>query len=193
MNRQKNTLTEFQAASLMAACLDGRLSAEKLLVAVIIQTGCRASESLSLSPRDFNFSDNTVKITGVKNSLSGTYPITPQLTKAIKNYITDCAIPTATPLSLWRKPMLTLDSRYRRLERAFKLLCMVSLNTTDLTLHSCRRRVGQLVYSKTNFDLMAARAVLRHRSVTSTQHYLTHVNLSDVVEIVKDSNELLKK
>lgn len=190
----RNTVNETHAAMLWHACLDAP-TLESLLIAIGIETGARASELLTIATQDFNFADCSVFIVGLKGSLSGRYPLSIELARSINEFLgTHLILNQNKPLSTWDNDH-RISTRYRRLEREFRARVDVAIGIDGIeyTLHSLRRRIGQLVYQANDRDIMAAKAILRHRSVTSTQHYLNHISLSDVTPQVAEFNKKFKK
>ena len=152
--------------------LKAECTPEITLLSVLLNTGLRAEELLKLTPNHFTPSWAEVNLThAAKGSNVGYFLIDDLTQSSLKAHFAHC--PTTETLAdhLW--PELNCRSQYKRLYTAWKRLSLKILEsgTRGLGLHCFRHTVARLIYEQTK-DLKLTQEILRHKSLSSTEHYL---------------------
>lgn len=139
-------------------------SSTDLALLVILLTGCRAEEALSVT-RDCVGPD-TLRIRGMKGSLDRNFPLPQNLLARLRVELHSGDL--GQRVGAWHG---SRANKRIALHHRFKVVCCKLLGHDSYTLHSMRHTMAIRSFER-GFDLMQVAALLGHISVSSTEKYL---------------------
>ena len=128
-----------------------------LLIILALRTGARATELLNLKKADFNRSDETVYIRGIKGSKDREIPLPPKLFKRLMDYCETEPSERLFPIS------------YSRLRQVWEFY-----RPTLKKFHALRHTFAIRLYKKTK-DVRLVQVALGHCNITNTMIYADYV------------------
>ena len=145
---------------------------DRIIYALLLNTGLRIHELISLDIADVNLAEKRLTITA-KGNQEATRFLNARIRRELEQYLK------------WRRkqptnsPALFLSSHKRRLsirqvQRSFEQWLAAAGINKHLTIHSLRHSFASTLYEKSG-NLLAVQQALGHRSITSTMIY-THLN-----------------
>jgi site-specific recombinase XerD len=155
------------------------LNRDVLLFTLIITTGCRKSEILSLKVQDINYEDNTILIAKTKHYQSRTIPLRKDLAKYIKIYcIQNNLINNENLFDLLPIELNNLFKTYLELA-----------NLPMVRLHSLRHSFATFM-TEAGADITVVQQLLGHSDLFTTKGYV-HANTVQNRKITLRENELI--
>jgi site-specific recombinase XerD len=155
---------------------------DRIIYTLLLNTGLRVRELVSLDVADINIPEKRLTVTA-KGSQETTKFLNVHARKVMEQYLR------------WRKkqatdsPALFLSSRNTRLsirqvQRSFEQWLAEAGIDKALSIHSLRHTFASTLYEKSN-NLLAVQQALGHRSITSTMIY-THLNPEQLIESLEN-------
>ncbi|TRM87274.1 recombinase XerD [Sulfolobus sp. C3] len=166
--KEVRALTEEEITKLLEACKRAR---DKLLIRLLLDTGLRANELLSIRVGDIDVKTNMIRVRNTKNGEERVVFFTEETSKLLKKYIKG-------KKSEDKLFDLTYDAVYRKLKRLGKKIGI------DLRPHILRHTFATLSL-KRGMNVLTLQKILGHKDIKTTQIY-THLLLEDL------RNEYLK-
>jgi integrase/recombinase XerC len=159
---------------------------DRLLLEVFYNTGMRLSELMNLKESQVNFASDTIKVLG-KGNKERIIPVSPELTKQIKDYISN----KSKNLPELNSPHLFVNEKGRKLYAKYLYLTVkkyLSLITTSgkKSPHILRHSFATHL-SNNGADINAVKELLGHASLSSTQIY-THNSIQKLKDIHKKAH-----
>jgi integrase len=151
-------LTDEERAKLNATLNRDPTDRNALLLQLILLTGARGKEALSLTPKDFAWSEGTVNITAAKKSDNRTIPLPVEFCRRIKAY-TDNLKADELIFPIETRQLRYIWDYYRPVKKG---------------VHCLRHTAGILLYINCR-DINVVRVYLGHRNIQSTLVYLNFV------------------
>ncbi|WP_338600282.1 site-specific tyrosine recombinase/integron integrase [Sulfolobus tengchongensis] len=166
--REVKALDETQVLKILEAC---KRIKDKLIIRLLVDTGLRANELLSVLVRDVDINNNMIRVRNTKNGEERVVFFTDETKQMLKKYIKG------------RNPddklfNMTYDALYRKLKRLGKRIGI------DLRPHILRHTFATLSL-KRGMNVITLQKLLGHKDIKTTQMY-THLVLEDL------RNEYLK-
>lgn len=154
-----------------------------ILWLILWSTGARINEALQLTTEDFNLGENKVTITSLKrrDHLKVEYPLPSIICKAIKTFNKK---PGEKIFTNKKKKAITL----RMAQNKFKTTCRRAGIRTCLSPHSIRHLFTQRAWKKTGGDMKLTAKMLRHKYVSTLEHYL-HLTPREKEKVANELNE----
>jgi site-specific recombinase XerD len=175
-------LSEEEVKNLLAQPRTGTVLGlrDRALLVLLYGTGIRASEAATLTERDVDIKENTVRVIG-KGGHERVLPLNTEVALALQQYRT--ARGAATPAaSFFRSRRGTDLSRYAIYERVRAHAKHARINRR-VSPHRLRHTFATHLV-KNGVQLVTIRDLLGHRSVSSTQIYL-HTTADDLRQAAK--------
>lgn len=136
------------------------LDRDSLVLQLILATGARSCEVLSIKTQDLNFGEGCVTITGAKGSNDRTIPLPTELLKRLVGYI--------KTLPAGQAKLFPFTTRYLR------YIWDLYRPNPKKGIHCLRHTGGILLYLNCR-DINTVRAFLGHRNINNTMVYLDYV------------------
>ncbi|MFQ5647523.1 MAG: tyrosine-type recombinase/integrase, partial [bacterium] len=155
-----------------------RASRDRVIYLLLLNTGLRVQELVSLDIADINLPEKRLTVT-VKGGQEATKVLNARARSTLEQYLKyRRKVPTDSPA-------LFLSSRKQRIsvrqvQRSFEQWLLQAGIEKSLTVHSIRHTFASTLYEKTN-NLLAVQQALGHRSITSTMIY-THLNPEQLID-----------
>ncbi|MEM3221532.1 MAG: tyrosine-type recombinase/integrase [Saccharolobus sp.] len=166
--KEVKALTEEEINRVLEACKRAR---DKLIIRLLLDTGLRANELLSIKIKDIDIDNNMIRVRNTKNGEERVVFFTDNTKQILKKYIRG------------KNPddklfYITYDALYRKLKRLGEKVGI------DLRPHVLRHTFATLSL-KRGMNLITLQKLLGHKDLKTTQIY-THLILEDL------RNEYLK-
>ncbi|MEM0363419.1 MAG: tyrosine-type recombinase/integrase [Saccharolobus sp.] len=166
--KEVKALTEEEINRVLEACKRAR---DKLIIRLLLDTGLRANELLSIKIKDIDIDNNMIRVRNTKNGEERVVFFTDNTKQILKKYIRG------------KNPddklfYITYDALYRKLKRLGEKVGI------DLRPHVLRHTFATLSL-KRGMNLITLQKLLGHKDIKTTQIY-THLILEDL------RNEYLK-
>lgn len=155
------------------------LDRDVILFTIIITTGCRKSEILSLKVQDINYEDNTILFPKTKHYQSRTVPLRKDLAKYIKIYCDQNNLINSEQL---------FDLTPIELNNVFKKYLKLA-NLPDVRLHSLRHTFATFM-TESGADITVVQQLLGHSDLFTTKGYV-HANIIQNRKMTLRENELI--
>lgn len=139
----------------------------KLIVMLLIDTGIRRSEVVSIKVKNINFSNNTIYLDVTKSKRSRVVPFTNATSVLLKKYIESLE----NSDKLFNMTPSGVNSLFDRIQS--------KLGFNKLHPHMLRHTLSTKLH-KNNVSLMIIQKVMGHQNVSTTQRYI-HFDLDDVL------------
>jgi integrase/recombinase XerD len=144
-----------------------------LLILLLLDTGARITEALTLQVNDIDFDNMLLKLDG-KGRKERLVPFSPELRRLLFRYVKDFG-PVSTLLST--KDGRRLDRHV--MARDVRILCRrLEIQPPKRLLHACRHTFATKFIRQTK-DVVTLQRILGHSSVTQTMRYL-HLDTDDL-------------
>lgn len=149
--------------------LQRRSTNESTLLRILAMTGMRTKELLTI--RNTAIFDRGIMVTATKGSYDTVKELTPDLVAALRAMFAKFG-----DAELWQclRPF-SFEGLRKRLELELKHVAKVSIGI-NVNPHMLRHSVAMLCLDMTRGNVMAAKAILGHKSIQSTMRYLEHYN-----------------
>ena len=144
-----------------------------LLVSLLLSTGLRVSEVVSLTPNDFNPVDKSLKVIGKGNKeaiVFITNVISKDLVSDLEKYITNNGI-----LVHWK----IFDISVRDTQRLIRKWSLKAGIDKRVTPHTLRHTFGTLLNVELGLPIEVVKEAMRHKDIRTTQKYV-HSTSSDL-------------
>lgn len=154
-----------------------------LLIKLLVYTGLRRGELLSLDWDDINFSKKTLLVRKGKGDKGRLIPLHPVLVEDLWNYLRNNCLPLRKTRAVLvseqgkRMPLTTFTRTFRRLVKK------AGLEGKKVTPHTLRHSFASLLLEK-GADLVTIQKLLGHSDITSTKIYL-HLRLSQLHQSIE--------
>lgn len=162
---------------------------DRAILATYISSGVRASELLGMRCGDVDFGRQTITVVSKGSRARDVVPVSPDALVWIRLYVAEGLVAEpGTPLDptapLWvtlRRPTRPLDYNAMRrvLQRANERI------GANITLHDLRHTCAMRMALDPNMTVTDVQAVMRHKSLVSTQIYW-RVRLNELVERMQE-------
>ena len=154
---------------------------QKAIIATLYGAGLRKSELENLKLEDVSFKKKIIHVVKGKGNKDRLVPITENLTKIIKEYVTDCrdyfednSENTAPNLFIDINGKKLLESSYyRAIQEAIMNSVVDSFRTKKVSLHTFRHSVATHLL-RAGMDIEDLALFLGHTSLNSTMIYTIH-------------------
>ncbi|MEM0130895.1 MAG: tyrosine-type recombinase/integrase [Saccharolobus sp.] len=166
--KEVKALTEEEINRVLEACKRAR---DKLIIRLLLDTGLRANELLSIKIKDIDIDNNMIRVRNTKNGEERVVFFTDNTKQILKKYIRGKNLDD-------KLFYITYDALYRKLKRVGEKVGI------DLRPHVLRHTFATLSL-KRGMNLITLQKLLGHKDIKTTQIY-THLILEDL------RNEYLK-
>ncbi|MEM0015521.1 MAG: tyrosine-type recombinase/integrase [Saccharolobus sp.] len=166
--KEVKALTEEEINRVLEACKRAR---DKLIIRLLLDTGLRANELLSIKIKDIDIDNNMIRVRNTKNGEERVVFFTDNTKQILKKYIRGKNLDD-------KLFYITYDALYRKLKRLGEKVGI------DLRPHVLRHTFATLSL-KRGMNLITLQKLLGHKDLKTTQIY-THLILEDL------RNEYLK-
>ncbi|MEM4884629.1 MAG: tyrosine-type recombinase/integrase [Saccharolobus sp.] len=166
--KEVKALTEEEINRVLEACKRAR---DKLIIRLLLDTGLRANELLSIKIKDIDIDNNMIRVRNNKNGEERVVFFTDNTKQILKKYIRGKNLDD-------KLFYITYDALYRKLKRLGEKVGI------DLRPHVLRHTFATLSL-KRGMNLITLQKLLGHKDIKTTQIY-THLILEDL------RNEYLK-
>ncbi|MEM0122449.1 MAG: tyrosine-type recombinase/integrase [Saccharolobus sp.] len=166
--KEVKALTEEEINRVLEACKRAR---DKLIIRLLLDTGLRANELLSIKIKDIDIDNNMIRVRNTKNGEERVVFFTDNTKQILKKYIRGKNLDD-------KLFYITYDALYRKLKRLGEKVGI------DLRPHVLRHTFATLSL-KRGMNLITLQKLLGHKDIKTTQIY-THLILEDL------RNEYLK-
>ncbi|BDB97268.1 site-specific tyrosine recombinase/integron integrase [Saccharolobus caldissimus] len=166
--KEVRALNEDEIEKILSSC--SRVK-DKLLIRLLLDTGLRASELLSITIKDIDVNNNMIRVRNTKNGEERVVFFTNETKHLLKKYIRN-----KNPDDKLFK--MSYDALYRKIKRIGKKVGI------DLRPHILRHTFATISLKK-GMNLITLQKLLGHKDIKTTQTY-THLILEDM------KNEYLK-
>lgn len=140
---------------------------DMVIAHVLLYGACRVGEIRRIKVGDINFDSEMIIIKGTREAkVRESIQLNKDTLEIIQAYI------NAQNL---KKNDYLISLTERRIEQLVKKWAVAAgiPNAKEITPHSLRRSLGKAFYQKTGKDIEKTRIILRHKNISSTQHYLS--------------------
>lgn len=159
------------------------LDRDVLLFTLIITTGCRISEIISLKLEDINWEDNMIFLPKTKHNQSRTIPLRPNLSDCIKVYCNHYGLVQKNDTLFQLSRVEIRDIFYEFLAKA---------NLPKVNLHSLRHSFATFM-SESGAEITVVQQLLGHSDLFTTKDYI-HSNIIKNKSVrIKENENLYKK
>jgi integrase len=150
---------------------------ERTLFTVLIETGCRRSEALTMRWENLNFEDGVLLIPSPKSGRPQAVPLPLSTVHALRSLdrYSEWVFPGRDP----SKPRRDIRKLWARVKTAAKL--------EDINVHDIRRTYGLRVAKHSG--ILAAQKLLRHSSAAVTSRVYTPLGIDHLREIAEAVNQ----
>ena len=150
---------------------------ERALLTVLIETGCRRSEALTMRWESLNFDDGVLLIPSPKSGRPQAVPLPLSTVHALRSLdrYSEWVFPGRDP----SKPRRDIRKLWARVKTAAKL--------ADINVHDIRRTFGLRVAKHSG--ILAAQKLLRHSSAAVTSRVYTPLGIDHLREIAEAVNQ----
>ncbi len=159
---------------------------DKLLLAVFYNTGMRLSELINLRENQIDFGNCSIKVIG-KGNKERIIPISPRLSKQIKEYIND----KRKELEQFDKMYLLVNGKGKKLYPKYAYLAvkkyLSEITTIDKKSPHVLRHSFATHLANNGADLNSVKELLGHSSLAATQIY-THNTIEKLKDIYKKAH-----
>jgi integrase len=148
-----------------------------LLLDILATTGCRVDELMRIQFSDINRHDALITIQhGSKGSESRTRRLAPELINALYRFKESRALTDHDFVSdIMPSKSHNIETKKKMLSRYFEILRYTLFKNQKLpSLHGFRHTKALMVYEQ-NPNVYAVKIALGHKSISSTDHYMTFV------------------
>ncbi|MCY0860700.1 MAG: tyrosine-type recombinase/integrase [Sulfolobaceae archaeon] len=166
--KEVRALNEDEIEKILSSCSRTK---DKLLIRLLLDTGLRASELLSVTIKDIDISNNMIRVRNTKNGEERVVFFTDETKQLLKKYIRN-----KNPYD--KLFNMSYDALYRKIKRIGKKVGI------DLRPHILRHTFATISLKK-GMNLITLQKLLGHKDIKTTQIY-THLILEDM------RNEYLK-
>ncbi|MFJ9085451.1 tyrosine-type recombinase/integrase [Streptomyces sp. NPDC102384] len=160
---------------------------DRAMLAVFISSGVRAAELLGMRCGDVDFATQTITVVGKGSRERQSVPLSPDALVWIRLYLAEGHTgPADQPVDLDASLWVTLRGPRRPLSYTALRAVLNRANAqlgTNVSLHDLRHTCAARMAADPNMAITDVQAVLRHKSLSSTQVYTT-VKLEVLVERV---------
>jgi integrase/recombinase XerC len=159
---------------------------DKLLLAVFYNTGMRLSELINLRENQIDFGNCSIKVIG-KGNKERIIPISPRLSKQIKEYIND----KRKELEQFNKLYLLVNGKGKKLYPKYAYLAVKKYLSEITTIEKKSPHVLRHSFAthlaNNGADLNSVKELLGHSSLAATQIY-THNTIEKLKDIYKKAH-----
>ena len=179
-------LNDAQLETLKARFRERPLEPETLFLETLARTGCRTDEFCRLEVRHIDAKAGTVTIyQGSKGSNSRTFEVDGNLAQRLSKYAENEGMgPNERFATVFSGG--NLSAQKRALQRLWE---RERLNAFGVGfqhgLHAFRHSWARMVYEAAGRDILALQLGLGHKSIASTQHYVTHIKFDQFKGVYK--------
>lgn len=134
---------------------------------VLLYGACRVGEIRRIKVGDINFESEMIVIKGTREAkVRESIQLNKDTLEVVQAYIKAYELTKSDYL---------ISLSERRIEQLVKKWAVAAgvPNAQKMTPHSLRRSLGKAFYKKTGKDIEKTRIILRHKNISSTQHYLS--------------------
>jgi len=147
-----------------------------LVVEILAFTGMRCHEALHLRFLDFDLRAMRVKLTSAKGGINRSAPISLILANRIPEVMRLNGLKPHDFIRELISPNASFESCRQMIAHYFKRFrarALIGESEHTPGLHGFRHTIAKRVYEAHGRDIMAVKSALGHKSVTSTERYLT--------------------
>lgn len=160
-----------------------------LMLEIMARTGMRTDEALRFTVGSIDRANSTIHVhRAAKNSYKGSMRVPEDLIVRMLYLATKDNIPADREFSLILIGAPTQVARQRRLQRFWDVLRFKLYGTgCPITLHGLRHTAASVIYRASGNDVRAVKSFLRHKSLSSSFHYISAMDFEDVQELLKST------
>lgn len=140
---------------------------DMVIAYTLLYGACRVGELRRIKVGDIKFEEEMIAIKGSRDAkVSGAIQINKDALMIMQEYIKENNL---------KKTDNLISLSERRIEQLVKQWAVAAgiPNSDKITPHSLRRSLGKAFYQRSGKDIEKTRIALRHKNISSTQHYLS--------------------
>ncbi|MBO5568581.1 MAG: site-specific integrase [Clostridia bacterium] len=168
---------------------------EKLLLAILITTGMRISEVLSMRFKDVEKAQERIYVPYSKGHIAGYVPLSPKVVALLTQYCNEYS--TANPLNRLTPDDYVFFNKDRSNHMSIhqvrsiynKIQDRAGLRDKHFTFHKLRHYFGLNLYLQSH-DLVLVKTVLRHKTIAATLVYVILAASIDAQKRYKNPGEM---